>query len=67
MRERLIHGSDLPIPNWPIWAFLRGALSLNEYKKCRAEKNYLERDILTKQLSGFPQECFTRLKSLLRL
>jgi hypothetical protein len=63
---RVVHGSDLPIAISPLWVRLRGLISHEAYKKCRAEKNLLQRDVLIKQALGFPEDTFTRLGDLLR-
>jgi uncharacterized protein len=62
---RTIHGSDLPIAISPLWVRLRGLISHEAYKKCRAQKNLLQRDVLIKEALGFPDETFTLLGQLL--
>ncbi|MBN1256620.1 MAG: amidohydrolase family protein, partial [Planctomycetes bacterium] len=63
--ERLIHGSDWPVPNSPWW-FL-GGLPLRQIWKLSRIKNPIARDLATKQALGLPIEVFTRARKILRL
>lgn len=63
--SRIVHGSDIPIPVSPTWAFLRGLIPWEATTQCYREKNPLQRDLLLKRALGFPETSFTLLDSLL--
>ena len=65
--ERLLHGSDFPVPCSGLWAALRGFISFADYRRCRRITNVLERDYQLKLAMGFDSAHFTRIHSLLRL
>ena len=46
---------------------MRGWISRAGYRRAKAEKNPLERDLIIKQELGFPDDTLTRLGGLLRL
>ena len=62
---RIVHGSDLPIPNSPHWSFLRRHFGWPAYKGLIREKNPLEREVRTKSAIGFKEETLTKLSTLL--
>ena len=64
--ERLLHGSDFPVPVSGLWAFLRGSISFADYLRCRKITNVLERDYQLKLAMGFRADHFTRIHSLIR-
>ncbi|WP_035610288.1 amidohydrolase family protein [Haloferula sp. BvORR071] len=66
MVDRVLHGSDLPVPSSGLlpWAF--GMLSWEDFRVTAAIANPLERDAVLKHLLGFPPETFTRAASVLR-
>ena len=64
--ERLLHGSDFPVPVSGLWAWLRGAISFADWRRCAKIKNVIERDYQLKLAMGFGAEHFTRIRSLLR-
>lgn len=64
--DRLVHGSDYPVPVQPRWAQMRGLLSAREAGFLREEPNFLERDYHLKVAMGFPPAVFTRIWDLLR-
>ena len=66
LAERLLHGSDFPVPVHGLWARLRGLISGEDYRRCRAITNVIERDYQLKRAMGFSAEHFTRVGSLLR-
>ena len=56
--DRLVHGSDFPIPVSP-WAF--GPSRAGQLKKLpEAAGNPLQKDICLKRLAGIPDSCLTR-------
>lgn len=65
--QRIVHGSDLPIPISAHWAWLWGLISRNQARECNKVENLLERDVKLKQALGFPDSSFTILSSLLRI
>ena len=66
LRSRMVHGSDFPVPisAWYPWA--RRFISWSELRRCQNTRNPLERDYQLKRAMGFPDEYFTRIRSLLR-
>jgi uncharacterized protein len=65
--ERLLHGSDYPVPVNGVWARMRGFISDADWQRTRAIPNVLERDYQIKRAMGFTDEHFTRVAGLLRL
>ena len=65
--ERIIHGSDFPVPVYGHFPWLRGFIDWKTFRRWEAEPNVLERDYQIKRAMGFPPETFTRLWTLLRL
>ena len=65
--ERLLHGSDFPVPVFGHWAWMRGFISWSDLWRCQRHRNVLERDYQLKRAMGFPEEHFTRINSLLRV
>lgn len=63
--ERIIHGSDYPIPVNGMGPYLRGQLPFNLWRRWQRHSNVLERDYQLKRAMGFPEETFTRLDGLL--
>ena len=64
--ERLLHGSDFPVPCSGLWAALRGIISFADWRRCARLSNVIERDYQLKLAMGFSPEHFTRIHSLLR-
>ncbi|MBI1841644.1 MAG: amidohydrolase family protein [Verrucomicrobia bacterium] len=67
IQERLIHGSDFPVPIQGLWAWARGIISFRDYWRCRGIRNAIERDFQLKKAMGFDAAHFTRVGSLLRV
>jgi len=65
--DRLIHGSDFPVPVLGHFPWLRGFIKWKTFRDSARERNVLERDFRLKVAMGFPRETFTRLWGLLRL
>ena len=65
--ERMVHGSDYPVPVNGTWAWLRGFINREAWRRSANEPNVLERDYQIKVAMGFPSEVFTRGWKLLRL
>lgn len=64
--ERLLHGSDYPVPVNGAWARLRRYISDEDWQRTRAISNVIERDYQLKVAMGFPPEHFSRVSDLLR-
>lgn len=67
LSDRIVHGSDLPIPVSGWWAAARGMVGLTEAFDIGREKNLVERDAKLKAALGFEPSTFTRLSELLPL
>ena len=67
LAERIVHGSDFPVPVYGHFPWLRGFLSWRTFRRWQREPNVLERDYQFKRAMGFPPDTFTRLWGLLRL
>ncbi len=65
VQERVVHGSDYPVPIVPFGPWAGGLLSLEDAWRLRAIANPLERDYQAKRLMGFSDDTFTRMASLL--
>lgn len=64
--DRMIHGSDVPVPVNGTWAWMRGFLDWESLQRWGKNPNALERDYQLKKAMGFPHESFTRIHDLLR-
>jgi predicted TIM-barrel fold metal-dependent hydrolase len=67
LSDRLLHGSDFPVPVYGHWAWMRRVISWKDLRRCQQQRNVLERDYQLKRAMGFAKEHFTRVSSLLRL
>jgi hypothetical protein len=65
--ERLVHGSDYPVPISGAYAWLRGLVNWRTFRACAREPNPLERDYALKRAMGIDPAVFTRGWELLRL
>lgn len=65
--QRIIHGSDFPVPSQPIWSWMRGHIDSPTFAKARAIKNPLQRDLWVKRQIGIPEAAFQRAREILRL
>jgi uncharacterized protein len=66
LNERLINGSDFPVPCSGLWAALRGFVPWQKYRQWQKQPNVIERDYQLKRAMGFGDEHFTRINHLLR-
>ncbi len=66
LRERILHGSDVPVPvtGAGLWGW--GMISWREWRANARIASPIERDAQLKRTLGFPEESFTRLAGLLR-
>lgn len=65
--ERMVHGSDTPVPILGHRAWLKGWIDWPTFRRWQRNPNVLERDYQFKRALGFPPETFTRIHGLLRL
>ena len=65
IQQRIIHGSDYPVPVSGLGPFLMGQLGWSEYRETANITNILERDYQLKKNIGFSADTFTRLDVLL--
>ncbi len=61
--ERLVHGSDWPVPSSPWWFI--GAIPWQSLRHLAKIANPLWRDLATKRALGLPLEIFTRAEQIL--
>ena len=66
LRDRMLHGSDFPVPVIGYWAWSKGFVDWKTCRQWQRNPNVLERDYQLKRAMGFPEECFTRIAGLLR-
>jgi predicted TIM-barrel fold metal-dependent hydrolase len=64
--ERIVHGSDVPVPVLAHRAWLKGFFDWDTFRRWQRHPNVFERDYQLKRAMGFPEEVFTRIQSLLR-
>lgn len=64
--HRILHGSDYPVPVLGHWAWLRGLVDWETFRRWERHPNVLERDYQLKRAMGFPAAVFTRVETLLR-
>jgi uncharacterized protein len=64
--DRLVHGSDFPVPVFGHWAWLQGFVDWRTFRTWESQPNVLERDYQLKRAMGFPPATFTRINQLLR-
>jgi predicted TIM-barrel fold metal-dependent hydrolase len=64
--ERMVHGSDFPVPVYGHFVWLRGAIGWASFRRWERQPNVLERDYQLKRAMGFPEGTFTRIRKLLR-
>ena len=66
LAERILHGSDLPVPSSGLLPWAGGMLSWRGYREAARVAVPLERDARLKQLLGFSEATFTRAADVLR-
>jgi predicted TIM-barrel fold metal-dependent hydrolase len=64
--ERMVQGSDYPVPVHGHWAWMRGFVDWQSFRRWENQDNILERDYQLKKAMGFPPETWTRIRGLLR-
>jgi uncharacterized protein len=63
--EKMLHGSDYPVPVFGHWAWMRGCLPWRTFRQWQGQPNVIERDYQIKRAVGFREESFTRIENLL--
>ncbi|HVR34326.1 MAG TPA: amidohydrolase family protein [Methylomirabilota bacterium] len=63
--ERMIQGSDFPVPVHGHWIWWRGHLDWESFRRWERHPNVLERDYQFKRAMGFPADSYTRIRDLL--
>jgi hypothetical protein len=66
LSERMVHGSDYPVPVHGHFAWARGLVDWKTFRRWERQPNVLERDYQLKLAMGFASETFTRIWGLLR-
>jgi predicted TIM-barrel fold metal-dependent hydrolase len=66
LAERMVHGSDYPVPVHGHFAWLRGFVDWKTFRRWERDSNILERDYQLKLAMGFKPEMFTRIWGLMR-
>ena len=62
---KMLHGSDYPVPIFGHWAWMRGFIDWQTFRRCQTIPNPLERDYQLKVAMGFKDETFTRVGRLI--
>lgn len=65
--QRVLHGSDYPVPTFGHWAWMRGLVDWKTFRQWERQSNVLERDYQLKRAVGFFDDVFTGVGKLLRL
>jgi predicted TIM-barrel fold metal-dependent hydrolase len=65
--QRMVQGSDFPVPVHGHFAWMRGFVKWQDFRRWERQPNILERDYQLKLAMGFPTETFARVRTLLRL
>jgi predicted TIM-barrel fold metal-dependent hydrolase len=63
--EKMLHGSDYPVPIFGHWAWMRGFIDWPTFRRWQKHANPIERDYQLKRAMGFPEETFTRVGRLI--
>jgi hypothetical protein len=63
---RMLHGSDYPVPVHGHFAWAKGYVDWQTFRRWEQHPNTLERDYQLKRAMGFPSESFTRIWQILR-
>lgn len=66
LSERMLHGSDYPVPVHGHFAWLKGYVDWPTFRRWERHPNILERDYQLKRAMGFPEDCFNRVWKILR-
>ncbi|MEM9236587.1 MAG: amidohydrolase family protein [Verrucomicrobiota bacterium] len=64
--ERMLHGSDLPVPSNGLLPWLGGMIDWDNLRESGKFRNSFDRDARLKQMLGYDAATFTRAASILR-
>jgi hypothetical protein len=64
--QRLVHGSDYPVPISGVYAWIRGLIAWRTFRECARQPNPLERDCQIKRALRTDPAVFTRGWTLIR-
>jgi predicted TIM-barrel fold metal-dependent hydrolase len=64
--ERMLHGSDLPVPSNGLLPLLGGMIEWGDFRESAKITNPIEKDARLKQMLGYDAATFTRAASILR-
>ena len=64
--DRMLHGSDFPVPVFGHWAWLQRFVDWKDFRRCERIENVLEKDYQLKKAMGFPDAVFTRVWDLIK-
>ena len=64
--DRLLHGSDFPVPIGTWYAWLHGLIDHDDRRQAARIENLLERDYFLKRMAGFEETHFTQISKVLR-
>jgi len=64
--ERMLHGSDLPVPSNGLLPLLGGMIPWDDFRKSGKIANPFERDARLKQMLGYGENSFTLASKILR-
>jgi len=65
LAEKMLHGSDYPVPIFGHWAWMRGFIDWTTFQKWQKHPNPIERDVQLKRAMGFAEETLSRIANLL--
>jgi predicted TIM-barrel fold metal-dependent hydrolase len=63
--DKILHGSDYPVPIFGHWAWMRGFIDWSTFRRWQNHANPIERDFQLKKAMGFTEETFTRVAELI--
>jgi len=66
LAERLLHGSDYPVPVNGLYAWAMGFVDWRTFRRWQRQSNVLERDYQLKRAMGFGDGVFLRARGLWR-
>jgi predicted TIM-barrel fold metal-dependent hydrolase len=65
VRDKMLHGSDYPVPIFGHWAWMRGFIDWKTFRRWQKHENPIERDYQLKRAMGFGDDTFTRVARLI--
>lgn len=66
LAQRLLHGSDYPVPVFGHWAWLQRFVSWNDFRSVEPMTNVIAKDVALKRAMGFTEGHFSRAIQVLR-